>query len=119
MARGLPLAELVAQFSSHAADPLRRRAFGRHLIQALSRATADEVLSAADQLARDGKGTVAAFLGELARFLAVEAPTAWPTLPPDVLLSWARKASLSRGELDDNANPRLLAEVVVLWPRRS
>lgn len=119
MARGLPLAELVAQFASHAADPLRRRAFGRHLIQALSRATADEVLSAADQLARDGKGTVAAFLGELARFLAVEAPTAWPTLPPDVLLSWARKASLSRGELDDNANPRLLAEVVVLWPRRS
>ncbi|MBC7170418.1 hypothetical protein H5T54_05780 [Candidatus Bipolaricaulota bacterium] len=116
-AQGLPLAELAAGFASCTRDPLRRRAFGRHLAQALPRAATDEVLAAMERLADDGKGAVAAFLDELAHFLVVEGVTG-PQLPPDARLSWARKASLSRGELDDNANPRLLAEVVALWPRR-
>lgn len=118
-AHGLPLLELATSFVTHAADPLRRRAYGRHLVRALSRAATDEALAVAERLAKDGKGAVAAFLDELARFLVVEAPTVWPDLAPAVRLSWARKASLARGELDDNANPRLLAEVVTLWPRRS
>lgn len=117
-ARGLSLAELAAQFTTHAADPLRRHAFGGHLARALSQAATDEVLAAVERLAKDGKETVAAFLHELARFLVAEAPRAWPNLSPERRLAWARKASLARGELEDNANPRLLAEVVALWPRR-
>ncbi len=115
-AQGLPLAELVARFASCARDPLRRRAFGRHLAEALPRAATDEILAAMERLASDGKGAVAAFLDELAHFLVVEG--AGSQLSLDARLSWARKASLSRGELDDNVNPRLLAEVVALWPRR-
>ena len=117
-ARDLSLAELAKGFARHVPDPLRRRAYGRHLVSALSRAATDEVLALAERLAKDGKGVVAAFLDELARFLIAEAPTAWPDLPSDVRLAWARKASLGRGDLDDNANPRLLAEVVALWPRK-
>ncbi len=116
-ARALPLGELGKEFAKYAADPLLRRAYGRHLAAALPRAAADEVLALAEKLAKDGKETVAAFLDEVARFLATEAAVAWPDLPPEVRLAWARKASLARGELDDNANPRLLAEVVALWPR--
>ncbi|HEU67970.1 MAG TPA: hypothetical protein ENN53_01925 [Candidatus Acetothermia bacterium] len=117
-ARALPLAELVSRFASDAGDPLRRRAFGRRLAEALPRMATDEILQAVERLSKDGKGTVAAFLDELTHFLVVEAPEMWAELPPDARLAWARKASLSRGELDDNANPRLLAEVVALWPRR-
>ncbi|HAZ30937.1 TPA: hypothetical protein DCY65_05160 [Candidatus Acetothermia bacterium] len=118
-ARGLSLIELAAGLANHSADPLRRRVFGRHLVGALSRAAPDELLAVAERLAKDGKGAVAAYLHELTRFLVVEAPTAWPDLAPALRSSWARKASLARGELDDNANPRLLAEVVALWPRRT
>jgi hypothetical protein len=112
----LSLLDLTARFTDHAADPLRRRAFGRHLARALAQSATDEVIAAVERLAQAGGGTVAAFLGELARFLAVEA-RARPDLPEAVRVAWARKASLARGELDDNANPRLLAEVVALWPR--
>lgn len=115
----LALAELAAGFVAHAADPLQRRVWGRHLAGALPRAGTDEVLAAVERLAKDGKETVAAFLSELARSLVVEAPNVWPNLQPGSRLSWARKASLARGEIDANANPRLLAEVVALWPRRS
>jgi len=116
-AQGRSLAELAAGLASRAADPLHRRAWGRALAASLRRGASDEVLAAAERLAKDGKGVVASFLDELARFLIADAPTSWPDLPSHVRLAWARKASLARGELDDNANPRLLAEVVALWPR--
>ena len=116
-ARGLSLGELATRFASGARDPLRRRAFGRRLAEALSAAATDEILAAVERLAEGGKGTVAAFLDELAHFLVVEAEGG-PNVSPDARLAWARKASLARGALDDNANPRLLAEVVALWPRR-
>lgn len=118
-ARRLTLLEVAKSFTAYTADPIRRRAYGRRLASALLPRATDEVLAVVEVLAKEGRETVAAFLGELARFLVHEAPATWPELPEDVRLAWARKASLARGELDNNANPRLLAEVVALWPRRS
>jgi len=118
-ASGLTPVEAARSFASHVSDPLRRRAYGRHLASALPSAAADVVLAAIEVLAKAGKEVVGAFLAEIARFLVHEAPRTWPELGREVLLPWARKASLARGELEDNANPRLLAEVVALWPRRS
>lgn len=117
-AEGLTLAELAQALADRAGDPLARRAFGQRLASLLPGAGADEVLAAIDCLSRGGKEGVAAFLAELARFLVHEGGTAWPDLPPEKRLEWARKASLARGELEDNANARLLAEVVALWPRK-
>ncbi|QAA76962.1 MAG: hypothetical protein BIP78_1196 [Candidatus Bipolaricaulis sibiricus] len=116
-AQGRSVLELAAGFASRATDPLQRRAWGRALAASLRRAGTDEVLAAVERLAKTGKDPVYAFLAELARFLVTEAPAAWPDLAPATRLAWASKASLARGELDDNANPRLLAEVVALWPR--
>jgi len=118
-ARDLSLIELATRLAAHSEEPLRRRAYGQHLAQALSQAGADEIVGAMERLAQGGAIAVSAFLGELAWFLVNEAATAWPDLPPGVRFAWARKASLARGEVEDNANPRLLAEVVALWPRRS
>lgn len=118
-ARDLPLVELATRLTAHTEEPLRRRAYGQYLAQALPQAGTDEIIGAIERLAQGGATAVSAFLGELAWFLVNEAATAWPDLPQDVRFAWARKASLARGELEDNANPRLLAEVVALWPRRS
>lgn len=117
--RYLPLIELATRLTAHSEEPLRRRAYGQHLAQALSQAGTDEIIGTMERLAQGGVTAISAFLRELAWFLVNEAATAWPDLPPDVCFAWARKASLARGELEDNANPRLLAEVVALWPRRS
>lgn len=118
-AQGLPLEELAARFPAYVGDPVRRRAVGRALIQALSAVAADQVLAVAERLAQGGPATVTAFLWELLRFLVEEADEAWPGLSLATRVSWARKASLARGEVEDNANARLLAEVVALWPRKS
>lgn len=118
-AGSLSLAELTKGFTRNATDPLQRRVYAHHLARALPGAAVDDILALTELLAKDGRGVVAAFLDELARFLITEASSAWPDFPADARLAWARKASLGRGELDGNANPRLLAEVVALWPRRT
>ncbi len=118
-ASGIDLEELAARFVSNTGDPIRRRAFGRHLAAGLRQSNTGQILKATEGVAQGGKNAVSSLLEELALFLAREAPAAWPDLPPHVLVAWGRKASLARGEIEDNANPRLLLEVVALWPRKS
>ncbi|MCX7749971.1 MAG: hypothetical protein N2320_00060 [Candidatus Bipolaricaulota bacterium] len=115
-AEKLDLVGLAKELAERAGDPLSRWALGASLARRLPRAGADEVLQAMEALARGGKETVATFLTELARVLVWTG--GWPDVPLEKRLEWAHKASLARGELEDNANPRLLAEVVALWPRR-
>lgn len=115
---GVPLAELAARFSAHVGDPIRRRATAWALIRSLPAAWADEVLEAAARLSEGGRESCLAFLWECLRFLLWEAPRAWPDLPTELTLSWARKVSLAQGEVEKNANLRLLMEVILLWPKR-
>ncbi len=114
-AQGLGLVELASRWRAYVHDPLRRRALAWTLARKLPDAGADEALAVAEGLAHGGAEAVGAFCAELARFLLEEGV---PSLGEARRWSWARKASLARGELEDNANVRLLAEAVVLWPKR-
>lgn len=117
--KGASLPNLAALWSREVGDPLRRRALGWALARGLFTARVDEALAVGEQLAQGGAASVGLFCSELARFLGEGPAEALPGLRESRRLAWARKASLARGELEDNANPRLLAEVMALWPRRS
>ena len=113
-AEGAGFRELAAKFVAYSGEPIRRRAMARALFERLSDQPADRVLEAAEVLAGGGREAVLALSRELVRYLAREGER----LPPAVRRSWARKASLARGELEDNVNVKLLSEVILLWPRR-
>lgn len=115
-AQGLSLGELALRFPGEAMDPLRRAAFGKVFFEKVLKAPAYSVLEAAEILSR-GKA-FPHLLVELLRILRAELAKERPSLPREKLGEWARKVSLARGELEANANPRLLLEVVLLWPRR-
>lgn len=115
-AQGLSLSELALRFPGEAMDPLRRAAFAKVLFEKVQKAPAFSVLEAAEILSRGG--ALSPFLLELLRLLREELAKERPLLPREKLGEWARKVSLARGELEANANPRLLLEVVLLWPRR-
>ncbi len=115
-ARGLPLPELFLRFAGEAADPLRRRAFTKVILEELLRAPTFQVLRGAEILSRTG--AMRDFLWELLKLLRERLAEEDLRHSRTVLASWARKISLARGEMEANANPRLLAEVVLLWPRK-
>lgn len=115
-AESLGLSELFRRFPGEAADPLRRRAFARVILRKIPKTPTFQVLEAAEVLARSGY--LAEFLRELLVLLRQDLEEGNTGLPRSLLLSWAKKVSTARGELEANANPRLLAEVVLLWPRR-
>jgi DNA polymerase III delta prime subunit len=114
-AQGLPLSELFLRFCGEAADPLRRRTLAHAIFAKLLEAQTFSVLQAAESLAHTG--AMRHFLWELLRLLRdglVKRDLAGPRAR---WAAWAKKVSLARAELEANANPRLLAEVVLLWPR--
>lgn len=115
-ARGLSLPELFLRFSGEAADPLRRRAFAKVAMDKILQEPAFQILRAGEVLARTG--SLKSFLWELLWILRERLGTEEPGYSRAILESWAKKISLARGELEANANVRLLAEVVLLWPRR-
>ncbi len=115
-ARELSLAELALRFPGEALDPLRRAAFAQVFFEKVQKAPAFSVLAVAEILSRGG--ALMPLLFELLRLLRAEMAKEKPFLPREKLGAWARKVSLARGELEANANPRLLLEVVLLWPRR-
>jgi len=102
--------ELAERLPGEVLDPLRRRAFLQVFWEKVRTAPAHQVLAAAEILARSR--AVPEVLQELARILCAQAAS------DPAVLSWARRALLARGELEAYANPRLLLEVVLLWPRR-
>lgn len=109
-ARELGLRELAERLPGEVLDPLRRRAFAEAFLEKVQASPAHRVLEAAEILARSR--AVREVLQELAGVLCAQARRA----PERV--GWARRALLARGELEANANPRLLLEGVLLWPRR-
>lgn len=113
-AQGLSLSELFLRFSGEAADPLRRRAFAEVIFERLLSVPTFQVLSAGEILSRTG--AMRDFLWELLRLLREKLEKQGISSP--LWGSWAKKVSLARGEIEANANPRLLAEVVLLWPRK-
>jgi hypothetical protein len=115
-AQGLSLSELALRFPGEAMDPLRRAAFAQVLFEKVQKAPTFSVLEAAEILSRGG--ALSPFLWELLRLLREEMAKEKASLPRETLREWAQKVSLSRGELEANANPRLLLEVVLLWPRK-
>ncbi|MGC9530162.1 MAG: hypothetical protein ACP5G2_06070 [Candidatus Bipolaricaulaceae bacterium] len=117
-AAGLDVAELGARFADAAPQPIRRRAVAWALAGQLTSAPTDQLLLAAERLAEGGREVALLFLRELLPFLLQRAPQAWPELPRPSLAGWARKVSLAPGELEANANLRLLLEVILLWPKR-
>jgi len=117
-AETLPPKELAARFLIYLEDPIRRRAIGEALISSLPNTPADELLEVAERLSRGGREGALLFLEQLLNFLVKKAPLLWPRTPAERIASWARKASLARGELEANASVRLLLEVILLWPRK-
>ncbi len=115
-ARKLSLTELALRFPGEAMDPLRRAAFAKVFFEKVQKAPAFSVLEAAEILSRGG--ALPHLLFELLKILREELVKERPSLPKEKLGEWARKVSLARGELEANASPRLLLEVVLLWPRR-
>lgn len=109
-AEGMTLLELAERLPGEVLDPLRRRAFLQVFWEKVRTAPAHQVLAAAEILARSR--AVPEVLQELARILCAQAAS------DPAVLSWAHRALLARGELEAYANPRLLLEVVLLWPRR-
>lgn len=114
-AKELAAKELALRFSGEAADPLRRRAFAKVLFEKIQTEPSFRVLEVAEILARGG--ALSLFLWELLRLLRQELLSSQVRFSGETL-AWAKKVSLARAELEANANARLLAEVVVLWPRR-
>ncbi len=115
-AGGRSLAALVLQFSGEATDPLRRGVFAKAALKRLPHEPAFRVLEAAETLARTE--ALHDFLWELLRLLRRELEDGVAAPRRALLADWARRVSLARAELEANANPRLLAEVVLLWPRK-
>jgi hypothetical protein len=113
-AEGLSLSELFLRFSGEATDPLRRRALSEVIFGKLLGASSFQILRAAEVLSKTG--AIRDFLWELLRILREKLEKEDPSHP--LWQSWARKISLARGEIEANANLRLLAEVVLLWPRK-
>ncbi len=113
-AQDLSFPELFLRFSGEAADPLRRRAFAEVIFQKLLSANTFQVLGAGEILSRTG--AMRDLLWELLRILREKLEREEISRLPWV--SWVKKISLARGEIEANANPRLLAEVVLLWPRK-
>jgi len=111
---GLSLVELAERFPGWAGDPIRRRVLAMELAGRLLQAPADEVLLSAEKLAASGREVALGFLRELLHSLL----TGRSPLPSEQLVAWARKISLAKGELEANANVKLLVEVILLWPRR-
>lgn len=109
-AEGLTLSELAERLPGEVLDPLRRHAFLDVFLAKVRTAPAHHVLSAAEVLARSR--AVNEVLHALAKILCAQAAS-----DPGVL-GWAKRALLARGELEANANTRLLLEVVLLWPRK-
>ena len=112
----LSLTQLFLRFPGEAADPLRRRAIAQVILQKLLHAPSFQALEAAEVLARSGG--LRDFLWELLRLLRRELEEGKLRYPPALLAAWAQKVSTARAELEANANPQLLAEVVLLWPRK-
>jgi len=113
-AEKLSLSEIFWRFSGEATDPLRRRAFSEVIFAKLLNASSFQILRAVEVLSKTG--VMRDFLWELLRILREKLEKEDPSHP--LWQSWARKISLARGEIEANANLRLLAEVVLLWPRR-
>lgn len=109
-ANGLGLVELAERLPGEVLDPLRRRACVQAILEKVGTAPTHHVLAAAEILARSR--AVREVLQELAGRIGLRARA-----EPE-LLGWARRAVMARGELEANASPRLLLEVVLLWPRR-
>lgn len=109
-ANGLGLRELAEHLPGEVLDPLRRRAFVQAFLEKARVAPVHQVLEAAETLARSR--AVKEVLQECTRVLCAQATQEAALLP------WARRTLLARGELEANANPRLLLEVVLLWPRK-
>ncbi len=105
----LPLVELADRWTGLAEEPLRARALVWTAARSLADAPLADVLYLARQVAGDGRASCQRFLHHLLVFLR---RTGW------CVPGWASKISLSRGELDGNANAQLLMEVILLWPRR-
>jgi len=115
---GLPLLELADRFCACAADPIRRRVVAAAIAMQLPNSAGDEILLAAERLARGGREAALTFLRELLHFLLRDAPQGAFPVPPERLAAWAKKVSLARGELEANVNVKLLLEVILLWPKK-
>ncbi|MGY4707133.1 hypothetical protein ACVNPS_05195 [Candidatus Bipolaricaulota sp. J31] len=115
--RELPPEELIARFLAYHKDPIRRRVAARLFLDALPGAEVNDLLHAAERLARGGREPVLAFLAEYLVFVYSEAPDGWGGLSPGERIQLLRKLSLAKEEVEANANLRLLLEVLFLWPR--
>lgn len=116
VAEGLSLSALALQFSGEAADPLRRRALAYAIVRKLPHAPTIRVLEAAEILSQ--AGTLRDFLRELLWLLRQKLEEGSFGQLPAGLAEWAQQVSLAQSALEANANPRLLAEVMLLWPRK-
>lgn len=105
----LPFVELADQWSGVADNPLRARAVVWTTARGLIDAALTDIVYLAKLVASEGRASCQRFLHHLLVFLR---RTGW------CVPGWASKISLSRGELDGNANAQLLMEVILLWPRR-
>ena len=108
---GLPPGELIARFIAYSRDPIRRRVAASLFLERIHEVTVAELFSAAERLSRAGREASSRFLAEYLGFL-YSAGKATGDL--------ARKVSLAKGEIEANANTRLLLETVLLgwkWER--
>jgi len=118
-AEGQPLLELVERYQACWSDPVSGTATAAAVPRALARATVEDTLEAARRLTDLGRDACRAFLGALLLCMCRADAEPWGGPAEATTLAWCRKLSLSRGEIERNANLRLLMEVVLLWPRRS
>ncbi len=105
------VADLATAWTDTAGDPLRARAIVWSVADQLVESPVEEVLQLAKAIGSGGKSSCQRFFHHL---LYYQRRGAKGALNP----SWARKVSLAWGELQANANPQLLLEVVLLWPKR-
>ncbi len=115
--RALPPEELIARFLAYQRDPIRRRVAAHTFLAALPGLPVNDLLRAAERLARGGREPVLSFLVEYLLFVYSEAPDGWGGLSGEERARLLRKLSLAKGEVEANANLRLLLEVLFLWPR--
>jgi len=107
--------ELLARFQGYHRDPIRRRAAAREILGKLREISLSQVTQAAERLAQAGREVTMDFLWEYLLFLREGGKGLCPREEGRRFLE--RKLSLSPGEIRDNANLRLLVEVVLLWPK--
>ncbi len=117
-AEGLSLLDLVDRYQACWSDRVAGTATAAAVPRALEQASVEDTLEAARRLADLGRDACRAFLRALllSQCRAGVGPAGAPA--EATTLAWCRKLSLSRGEIERNANLRLLMEVVLLWPRR-